>query len=61
MKAYAISLILVWVIIIIFPDILAYLLAGFLIYTWIIMLFISNWVHKKQSWVRMWKFKITKE
>ncbi len=61
MKLYAISLIIFWIIIIIFPDILAYLLAGFLISTWILMLLVSSWVNKKQSWVKMWKFKIVKE
>lgn len=61
MKAYAISLILFWIIIIMFPDIISYLIAGFLIYSWIVLLFISYSLWKKEPWVKMWKFKIVKE
>jgi len=61
MKLYAISLILFWIIIIVFPAILAYLIAWFLIYTWIVLLFIANTINKDQEWVKVGKFRIVKK
>jgi len=61
MKLYAISLILFWIIIIVFPAILAYLVAWFLIYTWIVLLFIAYTLDKAQEWVKVGTFRIVKK
>ena len=64
MKLLGITLIVMWIIIIIFPDILAYLLAVFFLITWINILIASNkmwWAKKwKEDYVQFWKYKIFK-
>jgi hypothetical protein len=62
MKLLPISLIIFWIIIIAYPEILAYLLWGFFIFIWINMLaFFWIFNKKSKSWenyVKFWNYKI---
>lgn len=64
MKLLGIILIIIGWIIIAFPDILAYLLAFFLIITWLKLLIAWNIMWWTKSWkddyVQFWKYKIFK-
>jgi len=64
MKVFGITLLIMWAIIIAFPDILAYLLAVFFIISWInlIIAWSKMWSFKnwKEEYVQFWKYKIFK-
>jgi hypothetical protein len=62
MKFLPISFIIFWIIIIAYPEILAYLLGWFFIFMWINMLaFFWSFKKKDKSWdsyVKFWNYKI---
>jgi len=59
MKTIPISLIIFWIIIIIFPKIIAWLIWWFLIFVWInILIFMKVQKKWKDDYVKFWKYKI---
>lgn len=60
MKIFAFILILFWIIVIVNPDIIAYLIWGLVIFIWINILFFSLFVKKerKETFVKFWDYKI---
>lgn len=65
MKVIAIFLIVFWIIIIVFPKILAILIWGFFVFIWVNLFFISRayskgWSKWKWDYVKVGKYKIYK-
>ncbi len=59
MKFFPIILIIFWVIIIMAPEILAYLLGGFFIFVWLNLLLFFGFKKKaSESYVKFWNYKI---
>jgi len=59
MKPIPVALIIFWIILIKFPEIIAYLIWGLLIFIWVNMLIFMRAVKKwKQDYVKFWKYKI---
>lgn len=59
MKTLPVLLIVFWFIIILAPEILAYLIGGFFIFVWLNMLiFIKKVKWSKEDYVKFWKYKI---
>ncbi len=59
MRLFPIFLIVFWVIILIAPEIIAYLIWGFFIFIWLnILLFIRPIKWEKESYVKFWNYKI---
>lgn len=62
MKPFAILLIIFWIIVIVFPTIIAYLIWSFFIFIWInILMFFRQITSKKwEQYVKFWDYKIYK-
>lgn len=63
MNFFSIFLIIFWLIIIKFPEIISYLIGWFFVFLWINIL-IMNLLFKKRSnssYVKFWKYKIFKD
>jgi hypothetical protein len=59
MKAFAIFLIIFWIIVIIFPQIIAYLLWWLFILIWLnILIFVKKFKSNKESYVKFGNYKI---
>lgn len=61
MKIFPLVLIIFWITLIIFPDIIAYLLGWFFVFIWINMLFLGWLFSKKENkewYVKFGKYKI---
>ncbi len=63
MKIFPIILIVFWLIVITFPEFLAYLIGGFFVFIWLNMLFIWFAFSKKtksgeDNYIKFWKYKI---
>lgn len=60
MKTLPFLLILFWIIVIMFPDLLSYLLWGFFIFIWFNILFLGLFFKKptNDNYVKFWKYKI---
>ena len=61
MKTFPVILILIWIVIIVIPEIISYILWWLFIFIWLNMLFIfkgfkSKW--NKEEYVKFWKYKI---
>jgi len=65
MSAFWILLIISWLIIIFFPQIIAYMLGGLLIFFGLNIVLakfmISRWKNKEEDYVKFWKYKIYKD
>jgi ABC-type bacteriocin/lantibiotic exporter with double-glycine peptidase domain len=71
MKFYAALFIIVWILMIIYPDLVGIILGSFLIFIWLNLFFISrisSWFmdsfknnkSKDKSYVKFWEYKIFK-
>lgn len=65
MPAFWILLVVSWIIIIAFPDIIAYIIGGLLLFFWLNIVF-ANFLLKKNSkswenYVKFWNYKIYKD
>lgn len=61
MKIFWILLIIFWIIVIIFPEVLAYLIWGFIIFIWIntlILAWLFSKSNSKEEYIKFWKYKI---
>lgn len=62
MKPFAIFFILFWIIVIIFPKFLAYLIGGFFVFIWISMLSVwsmfNSKKNKEENYIKFGKYKI---
>ena len=59
MKIFPILLIIFWVVVIIAPEILAYLIGGFFIFVWLnILVFFRSIKGSKENYVKFGKYKI---
>ena len=59
MKTIPLLLIIFWIIIIVFPEIIAYLIGGFLIFIWLNILIFSRMIKKwKNKYVKFGDYKI---
>lgn len=61
MRIFPIWLIIFWIIIILAPEILAYLIGGFFIFIWLNILIFFKWIKSKKDgsdYVKFWNYKI---
>jgi len=66
MSAFWIILVISWIVIITWPEIIAYILWGLLLFFWLNILFakyvfFSKWKQKEENYVKFWSYKIYKD